>query len=90
MILQICALALSVSVCYTLYKITQYIQAKTDEVRVQISVYQVPKIEDIEHQRILEQVQDEPSETAVRVIRDPSMASYVGQQQEEEDYYGWN
>lgn len=89
MILQVCALALSIFVCYTLYKITQYIQAKTDEVRVQISVYQIPKVEDAEHQRILEQVQDESSEVAVRVIRDPSMASYQGQQ-EEEDYYGWN
>lgn len=89
MIFQVCTLALSVFVCYTLYKITQYIQAKTDEVRVQISVYQIPKVEDTEHQRILEQIQDENSEVAISVIRDPSMAAHHGQQ-DEEDYYGWN
>lgn len=90
MIFDICILALSIFVCYTLYRTSKYIQAKTDEVRVQISVYQIPKVEETEHQRILEQIQDEPSEVAISVIRDPSMAAYQGQQNDEEDYYGWN
>jgi hypothetical protein len=88
--LSICAFILSAFTCYTLYMISKYIQAKTDEVRVQIAVYEVPKVSNAESQRILEQIQDEPAEVAIKVIRDPSMASYVGSQQEEELYDGWN
>lgn len=89
MILEICALALSGFVCYTLFSVSKYIKIKTDEVRVQISVYQIPKIDNTEQERILEQVQDETAETALRVIRDPFMAAAQGQQNED-DYYGWD
>ena len=91
MIIDVCLIFLTASVIYTLFFLSNYLQAKTKESEAVTESYKITadiKRDDHLHESILEQIQDVDSEVVVKAIRDPGLsAQFAWLEQEGEEEY---